>query len=196
VGKNRKSGLPAKEDPKTFIENLVNRAQQGQAQSIEVQALLEVIPEVAELAGNQAKMVEALWLSNTTGNNQLLKKAQQDYLSKLRIELGGDNPTALERLLIDRIVLCHVQINYAEAFFVNKLNSMDGLSTKGMDLHQHWIDKAQARLLNATRALAVIRKLALPTVLLNMAKNQVNIGSLSVADNVEEKLQQLETTNE
>jgi hypothetical protein len=38
------------------------------------------------------------------------------------------------------------------------------------------IDKAHARFLTAVRTLAQVRKLALPTLQVNIAKNQINVA--------------------
>jgi hypothetical protein len=44
------------------------------------------------------------------------------------------------------------------------------------DLQHRKIDKAHARFLTALRTLAQVRKLALPTLQLNIARNQVNVA--------------------
>ena len=44
------------------------------------------------------------------------------------------------------------------------------------DLQQRKIDKAHARFLSAVRTLAQVRKLALPTLQVNIARNQVNVA--------------------
>lgn len=184
------------EDPKKYIKDLVEQASQGKANPSELEILLQVIPELAEVAGNRARMAEELWLNQITGGNQLLRTAQQDHIERLRIELGGEHPTPLERILIERIVLCHIQVNFAEAFFVGRIGTSTGLNAQGIELHQRWLDRSQARLISAVKALAVVRKLSVPTLLLNLAKNQVNVGSINLTGESPGLPQQLEAVNE
>jgi len=44
------------------------------------------------------------------------------------------------------------------------------------DLQHRKIDKAHARFLSSLRTLAQVRKLALPTLQVNIARNQVNVA--------------------
>jgi hypothetical protein len=158
--------------------------------------MLDTLPEIAEIAGDSARMAEELWISSTTENNQLLKKAQKDNISRLKEELCGGSASRLEKILIDRIILCHIHVNYAEALFIISIKSEGGLSAKRLDSHQRWLDRAQGRLVSAAKALAMVRKLALPDVLLNLAKNQVNIGTVSVEKEPVQQLRQLEAEND
>jgi hypothetical protein len=52
------------------------------------------------------------------------------------------------------------------------------LTIKQNDYHQRRMDAAHRRYLSALRTLAVVRKLAVPVLQVNIARKQVNIGSL------------------
>jgi hypothetical protein len=52
----------------------------------------------------------------------------------------------------------------------------EGLPEKQVELHQHKVDRAHARFLSALRTLAQVRKLAVPALQINVARNQVNVA--------------------
>ena len=89
-----------------------------------------------------------------------------------RSELEGPNPTPIERLLAERASLCWFIVNRYENAYANA----DGWNISQADLQHRKIDKAHARFLSAVRTLAQVRKLALPTLQVNIAKNQVNVA--------------------
>ena len=86
-------------------------------------------------------------------------------------ELEGPNPTSIERLLAERASLCWFIVHWYENAYANA----DGWNISQADFQHRKIDKAHARFLSAVRSLAQVRKLALPTLQLNIAKNQVNV---------------------
>jgi hypothetical protein len=78
----------------------------------------------------------------------------------------------MERLLAERASLCWMLVNWYEDSFQN----IESMSIAQAVFHQRKIDRAHARFLTAVRTLAQIRKLALPTLQLNIAKTQVNVA--------------------
>jgi hypothetical protein len=105
----------------------------------------------------------------------LAQEAIGRKLDAVRAELEGPNPTPMERLLAERASLCWFIVHWYEDSFVE---GIDGMSIRQAGFHQGRIDKAHARFLSAVRTLAQIRKLALPTLQLNIAKNQVNVAEV------------------
>jgi hypothetical protein len=49
------------------------------------------------------------------GADLLCKESLQRQLDEMRHELSGANPTPLERLLVERILACWVQVHFADA---------------------------------------------------------------------------------
>ena len=97
-------------------------------------------------------------------------------LELLRDELAGPNPTAVERLLVDRIVSCWLQLHLVEMRFTQLKNLSIGLG----EYWQDRIDRSQRRYLSAIKTLATVRKLALPVLQVNIAKRQTNIAAGTV----------------
>jgi X-X-X-Leu-X-X-Gly heptad repeat protein len=109
------------------------------------------------------------------GGNLVVREGIFDQLSRLRQELtGGVDPSPLERLLIERIVACWLALQYQEHAYSVCLTGQ----TLAQDANwQNRLDKSQRRYLAAIKALAQVRRLQLPVIMLNMAQNQVNVGA-------------------
>ena len=86
--------------------------------------------------------------------------------------MEGPNPTPIERMLAERASLCWFIVNSYETAYANA----SGWNISQADLQHRKIDKAHARFLSALRTLAQVRKLALPTLQVNIARNQVNVA--------------------
>jgi hypothetical protein len=98
-------------------------------------------------------------------------------LDLLRDELAGPNPTPLERLLIERIVAFWLHLHYLEQIYAQK----DSKSLELGSYYQRSISSAQKRYLAAIKTLAVIRKLAVPVLQVNIARKQMNVAGPCVA---------------
>jgi hypothetical protein len=89
-------------------------------------------------------------------------------------ELRGPSPSVLERLLVDRIVVCWLALHYAEIVYPQRMATLD---RKWAEYYQDWIDRSQKRYLAALKALAQLRRPQLPVVQVNVAEQQVNVGA-------------------
>jgi len=88
----------------------------------------------------------------------------------MRIEVVGENPSPLERLLADRVVATWLEVQLFSGLYGAKLGKL----TPGQgDHHQKRLDRAHGRHLSAIRTLAQVRKLG-PTVQINIADKQIN----------------------
>ena len=61
-------------------------------------------------------------------------------------------------------------------WYENSAHNCDRMSIAQANHHQLKIGRAHSRFLSAVRTLAQVRKLALPTLQLNIARNQVNVA--------------------
>ena len=80
-----------------------------------------------------------------------------------------------ERLLVEHVALCLVRLQWVESNYNRVMSREHALS-----LGDHWegrLSAAQRRFLRATEALARIRRLALPTLQVNIGEQQVNVAS-------------------
>ena len=106
------------------------------------------------------------------GENIVAQEAIDQKLNAVQSDLEGPNPTPIERMLAERASLCWHIVNLYENAYANA----SGWNISQADLQHCKIDIAHARFLTAVRTSAQVRKLALPTLQVNIAKNQVNVA--------------------
>ncbi len=93
----------------------------------------------------------------------------------MRGELSGLNPSPLETLLVERVCVCWLQLHYFEACYSLSLAA----PFEEQLFRQKQVDGANRRYLSSIKAIAQVRKLQLPTLQINVAEKQVNIGQVS-----------------
>jgi hypothetical protein len=129
------------------------------------------LPFLVEAMGNLAGQVEATLIGTAAGKNLGFKEALTRKMGHLRRDAAGPDPSPLERLLADRIALCWLTLHDAEVRFAQSKD----LTIKQADHWQRRIDSCHRRYLTAIKALATVRKLAVPAVQVNIARKQVNV---------------------
>lgn len=151
---------------------VVRRAESGDKAALPaLRKMLDGVPAMTDLLGNLAHQVEATLVVNAAGENLAFREGATRKLAQIRRDLGGPDPSPLERLLADRIALCWLSLHDAEVRFAPSKD----LTIKQAELWQKRIDGAHRRYLSAIKALATVRKLALPAVQVNIARRQVNV---------------------
>jgi hypothetical protein len=139
--------------------------------------LLEVPVAVDLFGGDLAREAQQTLINKFSGQNLLLRESLTRKLDLLRDEIAGPNPTPLERLLVERIVTCWLHLYYLETMYAGKENVTLELGS----YYQRNISSAQKRFLAAIKTLAVVRKLAVPILQVNIARKQVNVAGPCVA---------------
>lgn len=171
----RKLSVPIKTENECDLARLTARAEQGDESVMPaLRARFDAEPGLWRQVGNLARLTELAILRNAFGKDLYAREAIQRQARAMRAELGGDQPSPLERLLVDRIVLCWLSAHYAEIIYAQ---NMKELSLAGTESHQKRIDRAHRRYLGAITALAQVRRLQLPTMQVNIAEQQVNVAS-------------------
>ena len=130
-------------------------------------------PSYWETVGDLARTARESLLQTISGDNLVVQEAQTRKCAALTKELAGPRPCPLERLLVERIVLCWLHLNYAEALYAQ---NMHNLSLRQAEYCQQRLSKAQARYLAAIRTLAQVRRLGVPAVQVNIGGQQVIAG--------------------
>jgi hypothetical protein len=158
------------------IRGIIKRAATGNRECLtDVRGLLadpKVGADYRECAGSPAQWLRQTLIRKAVGKDVLGDEAIGQQLDKVRSELEGPNPTPIERLLAERASLCWFIVNWYEYVYANSSD----WSIDQAEFHQRKIDKAHARFLSALRILAQVRKLAVPAIQLNIAKNHVNVA--------------------
>jgi hypothetical protein len=93
--------------------------------------------------------------------NLVVAEGIRRQMRGLREELSSTDPSPLERLLVEGVVLCWLQVHYLEHRYAALL-SESHTSQRG-DHFQRRLDRVHYRYLAAIRTLAVVRKLLTPS---------------------------------
>lgn len=162
--------LPSVEE----LEDVIERAKKGDASALpKLRLLLKDRESIEFFGGDLAQKTELTLIQAASGDNLALRESIIRKMQLMREDLAGANPTPLEKLMIDRVVLCWLILHDAEIRFSQFKNHT---IIQG-DYWQRRIDHAQRRYLAAIRTLATIRKLAVPMLQVNIAKRQTNIAA-------------------
>jgi hypothetical protein len=159
---------------------LVRRAESGDESALPAVRDLLNHPAAADLLGGDlARRARQTLVDRFTGKNLLHKEVLSRKLEQLQAELAGPTPTPVERLLVERVVTCWLHLHHLEQLYGQQY----GLTLELGVYYQRSITAAQKRYLAALKALALVRKLAVPVLQVNIAKRQVNVaGPAAAAD--------------
>jgi hypothetical protein len=164
-----KTALPKHDE----LVALTDRAQKGDTTALP--ALRELLKEPAAvdlLGGDLARHAQLTLIGKFSGKNLLFREALTRKLELLRAELAGPNPSALERLLVERVVACWLHLHHLEQVYAQK----ESMALEVGTYYQRSITSAHKRYLSALKTLAQVRKLAVPVLQVNIAKKQVNVA--------------------
>ena len=155
------------------LKELVEKAGKGDKNPLpEIRKILKESPELAWQLIDFAKVTEwhhTKMMVKEEGSG--LKEVLSCQLAAMREEIAGDNPSPLERLLAERIVLTRLQIQLFEGLYASNMSK--GMTIAQGNYEQKRIDQAYKHHFSAIRTLAQIRKLG-PAVQINIAEKQIN----------------------
>jgi hypothetical protein len=96
----------------------------------------------------------------------------RDDAEAMRTNLLGSEPTPLEAVLVDRVVLAWLQAQHTD----NVYGSRTDLTLPQLDSTQRWQDRTHRRLLQSCKALAQVRKMEIH-LQVNISERQINLMS-------------------
>jgi hypothetical protein len=141
------------------LQSLVKRAEQGDESALPtLRAALDANPWIWERYGDLAQQSQAAWLQLIAGQNLLLRESIERKAEQLRAELAGPGPSPLEKLLVERVIACWLQVEYADAAYAQLQGPSPGQHTAALKRQAG----AQQRYLFAIKTLATVRKLLKP----------------------------------
>ena len=104
--------------------------------------------------------------------SHLTKCVPEPLLPWNQQELLAPDDSALERLLVDRVLACWLQIAHADVEQAHSLDPGRPNVRAGGPLQDRQ-DRAHARFVKAVKTLATVRRLLVPSVQVNIGKNQI-----------------------
>lgn len=103
------------ETPTEELQQLVKRARKGDRTVLpELRKALDENPQIWQAVGDVAKHAEATWIKLISKDDLLVHESIQRELDRRRQDLAGEDPTPLEKQLVDRIVVCWLALTHAE----------------------------------------------------------------------------------
>jgi hypothetical protein len=155
------------------MRKFLKRAQEGDASTLPaLRKVLQNPATVDMLGGDLARQAEHSFILAAAGEDLAFKEALTRKLALLRAELAGTNSTPVERLLVERVVACWLQVQDADIRYAQAKN----LTLAWSEYYQRRMDRAHRRYLSALKTLALVRKLSVPVLQVNIAKKQVNVA--------------------
>jgi hypothetical protein len=109
-------------------------------------------------------------VSNNGDTKRKLKKELCDFAA----ELAGPTPSPVERVLAETAATCWFAFRMHEAHYASGVRSEDGMTLAQSEHAQRRLDRAHRRMLSTLKTLATVRRLAVPLVQVNVARQQVN----------------------
>ena len=155
------------------LRDLTGKAQDGDEEAaLEIRNILDESPDLAwRFINGPGKIAEEALIDEFTRDKDLAsKELLKHQLKSMRIEVAGETPSPLERLLAERVVATWLQVQLFDAFYAF---GMKGEVMSQGDYRQKRLDRAHRRHLSALRTLAQIRKMG-PAVQINIAEKQIN----------------------
>ena len=171
---SRKAKDAKEEDPRKRMDALRKRAEKGDEKAMaELRPLLKDFPRSLDYYGELAEHAQRALIQNMSGDNLVFQEGVQRRLDDMRVRLSGMSPTPLENLLIERILTCWLETQYYDALHAQNMKAA-GIETG--EYLQRRQDRAHRRFLSAVKMLAVIRRLQLPVIQVNIGEKQVNVA--------------------
>ena len=155
------------------LRDLMGKAEGGDnGAALEIRKVLDGTPDLAwRFVNGPAKVAESALLGEITRDGALAtKELLKHQLESMRIEVAGEGPSPLERLLVERVVATWLEVQLFSAFHAHGMK--DETKVQG-EYRQKRLDQAHRRHLSAVRTLAQIRKMG-PAVQINIADKQIN----------------------
>src|SRR5262249_41291077 len=139
------------------LRTLVKSAQGGDPSALpRIREILDQRPEVWRHVGDLAALAERAWIVVLAADHPVAVESMKRAVAAMKAELADEHPTTLERLLIDQIVACWMEVSYLGTVAADPGRS----SLDQADFRLKRLDSAQKRYLNAMKALTLVRMLA------------------------------------
>lgn len=132
-------------------------------------------PELIDRFGDAYRFTRETLIKHAAGDSLVIQEALRRKIDGLRDDLAGPDATALERVLAERIALCWFDVHETD----RRYSDVSNATLTVAEYRDGRRDRAQRRFLAACKTLATIRKLGLPAIQVNVARQQVNVAGCS-----------------
>ena len=152
---------------------LIYAADKGDERALShLRVIYDAVPDITAAVSSWQYAIERDILGTTQPGAAETLAAQAN---RLRKRLAGDDPTPLEKLLVNRVIVDQLHALKVEHLLHAKLNGAPISLAQG-EYHHKQAERAQRRVVRSLKALAEVRRLLRPTVQVNIADQQVNVA--------------------
>ena len=138
------------------LRALSDRAGRGDLTALPLlRRLLDEHTELADRIGDLAGHAKTAWLKLLDAGDTLMREAVERRLEVLAAELSGSSPSAIERLLVERVIVGYLQAAHADLQAAQPRDR----SLKQAEFLLKQQDRAQRRLIASLGALATAQRL-------------------------------------
>jgi hypothetical protein len=129
---------------------LMERARSGEAGAVSrLKRALDDHPEIWRSYGDLGTHAQSSWVALVCGSNFAMQECLQRKVAAMRAELAGPAPTPLEKLLVERVIACWLQVSHADDIVAQGGGIVDSKVAEFAVKRQ---DAAHKRYLSATSA--------------------------------------------
>ena len=164
-GDLRKDGSPPEEaagkPSLTPLEATIILARRGCKEILlKLGQVLDEHPELWRTYGNLSGQAQASWIDMIGGRDLLLTEWIRRYSEAMQVELVGPNPSPLEKLLVQRVISCWLQMEWCDAMEAQRAY---GQNIKLAEFQMKRAAQAHRDYLTAMKMLATVRNLLVKT---------------------------------
>jgi hypothetical protein len=162
------------DDRQATLRALVKQADRGdQAALPAIKQVFDAVPSLWDAYGNIATIAQNSIVDLVAGKSVVTREGIRKTMAAMRADVSGPNASPLERLLVERVVACWALSYQADLAYADSLTRASPIESEHCQRRQ---DRAARQYLAALRSLAIVRRLLVPTVQVNVAERQVNIA--------------------
>ena len=153
--------VDASKQKPTDVERMVAVIESGENNALKFSNLFQSIYDSRQISASTL----------ICGADPMMMELHRRKMQADRDNLVGSDPTSLELVAAERIVVCKEYLTFFETEYNRKLAT---ISEPQDEQYQKRIDRAHKRLLSAMKALAMIQRLRIPpSVQVNIADKQI-----------------------
>lgn len=158
----RPGANPPVPDHAARLRALVEKANAGDRAALaDLRATLDAFRAISETCEDLGQVAERLWVDLLVGGDVLARESVRRRLKRLREDLAGPRPGALEALLAEEVGLCYLSTRHAEIAAA----SPGGASLALAAFRARRLELARRSLVRALKTLGTLRSLRPPGLL-------------------------------
>lgn len=145
-------------DEHAELRAVIAKAKAGDASVLpQLRAILDGNPALVKRYGDLGRQAEAAWVALAAGTNLYMRETFARTADARRAELTRPGASPVEKLLVERVVACDLQLGYLTTAEADALGAGDGY--RQLDFHAKRVERAQRMFLTATAALVAFQRL-------------------------------------